>query len=350
MWRKIPTSTRSLRCWWNHVETTYHVDDEGRPFWEIQAPIEQHTGSHRAPPKILGMVHLLISTKAIARVMETFWKITGVAAAISVVVLILVLSYFLRKTVANERLLRQTQSQNIQLSQQLHEAQRQLMNVEKLAVMGQLTANFAHEIGTPLNAIGGHLQLLREEISGGGQSQAGKRPAERFEIINGELLRIEEIVKSFLQTTSKPVSQRQLVDINSLVERTLDIVRPRLDGMGVDVECRLDRSMGPLRIVPLDLEQVMLNLLNNSLDSLRKQNGEARAPSAATPDRPQELSERWRGMGAGFRSRYGPRNSQGGSHECFEALLHDEAAGGGDGPWAYDLSAARQQVWWYVRN
>jgi signal transduction histidine kinase len=168
------------------------------------------------------------------------------------------------------------ENQNLQLSQQLHETQRQLMNVEKLAVMGQLTANFAHEIGTPLNAIGGHLQLLHEELApvlGEKADRVSARSSERLEIISGELLRIEKIVKGFLQTTAKPVSQRQLIDINQLVSRTLQIARPQLDELPLEMDCHLDRGLGPLRVVPLDIEQILLNLINNALDSLRAKQG-----------------------------------------------------------------------------
>ncbi len=241
-------------------------DEEGVGSWDIRVPIQKEQfHPSKTPAKVLGVVHLVITTRTVNRLLEAYWKITSMAAAFSVVILILVLNFFLRKTVLNERLLRKAEDQNIQLSSQLQETQRQLMNVEKLAVMGQLTANFAHEIGTPLNAIGGHLQLLSSEVS---QAQAPSRANERMGIISGELRRIEEIVKGFLQTTAKPVSQNQLVDLNKLVDKTVGIVKPRLDSLAVDTKVDLERKMGPLRVVPLEIEQILLNLVNNSLDSL----------------------------------------------------------------------------------
>lgn len=287
------------------VTYEFKRDEEGMSFWHIKVPIRQGGQSARVPGRVVGMVHVLVSTKSVARLMDTFWKITAVAAAISVVVLILVLSYFLRKAVSNERLLRLAENQNLQLSQQLHETQRHLMNVEKFAVMGQLTANFAHEIGTPLNAISGHLQLLRDELAAlpvpappaGGK---GKTPVERLEIISGELARIESIVRGFLHTTSKPASQRQLVDLNHLIDKTVEIVRPRADSMGVELRCQLDRKLGPLRVVPLDIEQVLLNLVNNSLDSLEtklnmneRKPGRARAQLALTTRLGRENGEEY---------------------------------------------------------
>jgi two-component system NtrC family sensor kinase len=116
-----------------------------------------------------------------------------------------------------------------------------------------------------LNAVGGHLQLLKEEIL----PHAGKGIEDRLEIVNGQLTKIEQIVKSFLQSTEKPPSQKQLVDLNYLADKTLGIVIPRIDSLGIDVKRKFDREMGPLRAVPLDLEQILLNLLNNSLDSIK---------------------------------------------------------------------------------
>jgi signal transduction histidine kinase len=247
------------------ISSDFHKDeDTGVGEWEVLVPIEQHGRDAHAAKKTVGVVRIVVSTKLVGRIVATLWRTTAAAAGASVVILILVLTYFLRRTIGNERLLRRAETQNIQLAEQLHEAQRELMNTEKLAVMGQLTASFAHEIGTPLTAIGGHLSLLADELG----PAKSKGIAERLEIINGQLAKIAGIVKGFLQSTAKPASQKQLVDVNHLVEKTLGIARPRMDAMDVEIRRRLDRQMGPLRIVPLDLEQILLNLVNNSLDSM----------------------------------------------------------------------------------
>ena len=261
------------------VTSEFRSDDAGVHEWDLFIPIEQHSRDPRGPTRILGMVHVLISTKLVGRIVGIIWETTAIAAGFSVVMLIIGLSYFLRKTINNDRRLRQAETQNLQLTEQLHDTQRQLMNTEKLAVMGQLTASFAHEIGTPLTAIGGHLQLLREELGAPDTPNAGRIPSatvDRLEIINGQVSKIAEIVKSFLQSTAKPTSQRQLVDINKLVDKTLKIVGPRIDSLGVEVRMNMDRELGPLRAVPLDLEQILLNLVNNSLDSLNSRSGDRR--------------------------------------------------------------------------
>ncbi len=247
------------------VTAEYKKDDSGMKIWEINVPIERKSRDPRGPRRLLGSVHVVVTMRLVGEMARTFWKTTAAAAAVSVVTLIFMLGYFLRKTIANDKLLRQAEDQNLQLTEQLHETERQLMNTEKMAVMGQLTASFAHEIGTPLNAIGGHLHLLKEELDLPARPTLG----ERLDVINGQLLKIESIVKGFLQSTSKPVSQKQLVDVNRLVEKALGIVRPRIEAQNVEIIRRFNREMGPVRAVPLDLEQIFLNLMTNSLDSLK---------------------------------------------------------------------------------
>ncbi len=261
------------------VTSEHKTDENGSAYWDISVPIELKSRDPRGPRRVVGNIRTLVSLQLVAKLIDTLWRTTVTAALFSVVTLVFALNYFLRKTISNDRKLRQAESANLQLTEQLHETQRQLMNTEKLAVMGQLTASFAHEIGTPLNAIAGHLQLLKEEISESATADKPLAPAnsvgesasmtERVDIIDGQVSKIEEIVKGFLQSTAKPASQSQLVDLNQIVEKTLRIVLPRIESNGVSVERKFDRGMGPVRIVPLDLEQVLLNLVNNSLDGLK---------------------------------------------------------------------------------
>lgn len=232
-------------------------DDTG--YWAIWTPVKNRRGN------LQGAIRVEVSLRAATGLGRAVWKIMAIAGAGSIALLLVALSYFLRKTIQNDRKLKQAESQNVELSQQLREAERQLMIKEKLAVMGQLTASFAHEIGTPLNAVGGHLQLLQEEVASTGKSGWMKR----LEIVGEQLVKIENIVKGFLHSTAGPSSQLQLMDMNQVMEKTLGIVSPRLESMGVRLDKSMDHGLAPVRAVPLDFEQVLLNLLNNSLDSLQ---------------------------------------------------------------------------------
>lgn len=246
--------------------TTLLEEDRDGPErgWDIWVPVLNTS----VPQKIVGSVRVGVSINLVSRLARLISNVSIVGGIAGVILLYFLLNAALRKTIANDRKLREVEQKNLVLSEQLHETERSLLNLEKFAVLGQLTASFAHEIGTPLNAIGGHLALLKEEVSPLTTGTKG-----RIGIIEGQLEKIAGIVRGFLQNTAKPVSQRQLVDPHHLIEKTLSIVRPRVESLFVNIERDFDRSLGPIRMVPVDLEQVLLNLFNNSLDSIRTKGG-----------------------------------------------------------------------------
>ena len=143
----------------------------------------------------------------------------------------------------------------------LFEMQRQLTQLERLAAAGQLAAQFAHEVGTPLNLISGHVQLLRARAQ-------DERVIQRLDVIAGQIDRMTEIVRSMLDSTRRPVPRFESIDINSLLAQILDATQPTL--VARNVELRTDMSNGlPLIDADADqLQQVFINLINNSLDAM----------------------------------------------------------------------------------
>lgn len=244
-----------------NIVTELHEDRDGpERGWDVWVPI----GGSLTQSKVIGSIRVVVSINLVSRLARLISNIGILGGIACVILLYFLLTGALRKTIENDRKLREAEQKNLALSEQLHEAERSLLNLEKFAVLGQLTASFAHEIGTPLNAIGGHLSLLKEEVNPSIRSSH-----DRIGIIEGQLAKIAGIVRGFLQNTAKPVSQRQLVDAHQLIEKTLSIVRPRVESLSVKIDRDFDRSLGPIRMVPVDLEQILLNLFNNSLDSIR---------------------------------------------------------------------------------
>lgn len=259
------------------IVTELHEQRDGpERGWDVWVPIggagvqgeprqdPKKNGAVMTETKPLGSIRVVVSINLVSRLARQISNISILGGFAGVILLYFLLNGALRKTIENDRKLREAEKKNLALSEQLHEAERSLLNLEKFAVLGQLTASFAHEIGTPLNAIGGHLTLLKEEVS---PPTPGSH--DRIGIIEGQLAKIAGIVRGFLQNTAKPVSQRQLVDPHHLIEKTLSIIRPRVESLSVKIDRDFDRSLGPVRMVPVDLEQIFLNLFNNSLDSIR---------------------------------------------------------------------------------
>lgn len=143
----------------------------------------------------------------------------------------------------------------------LFEMQRQLTQLERLAAAGQLAAQFAHEVGTPLNLISGHVQLLRARAR-------DERVMQRLDIIAGQIDRITNIVRSMLDSTRRPVPRLESVDINSLLAQILDATQPTLVARNVELQTGIAEDLPSIEADPDQLQQVFINLINNSLDAM----------------------------------------------------------------------------------
>jgi two-component system NtrC family sensor kinase len=158
----------------------------------------------------------------------------------------------------------------------LFEMQRQLTQLERLAAAGQLAAQFAHEVGTPLNLISGHVQLLRARAS-------NERTIKRLDIIAGQIERITQIVRSVLNSTRRPGPQLVSVDINSLLAQILDATQPTLVARNVQLQVEISEGIPPIEADADQLQQVFINLINNSLDAMPA-GGKLRVATALNQD------------------------------------------------------------------
>lgn len=140
--------------------------------------------------------------------------------------------------------------------------QQRLSHAERMAAIGQVTASLAHEIGTPLNAINGHLQLLARNHPSCGDTQR------RLKIINAQLASIVHSVKSLLERTHRRPIEPQPTDINLIVEELLLLVAPIFESHNIRVSQQLDAGLPPALADRESLHQVFLNLVNNSLEAM----------------------------------------------------------------------------------
>jgi signal transduction histidine kinase len=139
-------------------------------------------------------------------------------------------------------------------NQLLNETQRELIQSEKMASIGRLGAGIAHEIGNPLGAIMGYLEVLRRR----GLAEDLVPGLER------EARRIDQIVRGLLDYARPGPAQREAVDVNASLRRAVELLgeQGRLGG----VRLRLDLAEGLPGVggVPHRLDQVFVNLLENA--------------------------------------------------------------------------------------
>ncbi len=170
------------------------------------------------------------------------------------------------------------------LNEALFESQRQLSQSEKLAAVGQVTAAMAHQIGTPLNSISGYIQLILQD------GNLKPKDQERLEIIESQLDRLADSVKSFLSFTRQPKPQFRTLDVNEVLEELIHLSEPWFLARNVRLTTHLHPNLLPLFGDPTHLQTLFLNLITNAIDAM-PQGGELTietkpvSPQFSTEDR-----------------------------------------------------------------
>jgi signal transduction histidine kinase len=146
-------------------------------------------------------------------------------------------------------------------SAEMFEIQRELTKYERLAAAGQLAAQFAHEVGTPLNLISGHVQLLMLRTP-------DEKTQERLSLIASQIARIEKIVRGMLDATRRPRPTLAPTDLNALLQRIFEITAPTLAAREVELRVEFEDTTPTVLADSEQLQQVFINLINNSLDAM----------------------------------------------------------------------------------
>jgi signal transduction histidine kinase len=181
---------------------------------------------------------------------------------------------------------------------ELKAAQAQLVQSEKMASLGELTASIAHEIQNPLNFVNNFSDLnieligeMNEEIEKGNYVEA-KNIASYIETneekINHHGKRADVIVKGMLQHSRTSTGGKQPTDINALTEEYLRLayhgLRAKEKSFNTKLELDLDQAIGMINVVPQEIGRVILNLINNAFYAVsekQKQNIAAYEPGVA---------------------------------------------------------------------
>ena len=202
----------------------------------------------------------------------------------------------------------------------LKAAQEQLVQQEKLASLGQLTAGIAHEIKNPLNFVNNFSELsvelideTKEELSDlSDQLSAEDREKvdEALEILNDiefNLKKIHEhgsradsIVKSMLQHSRGGSGQKEPTDFNSLVKEYSNLsfhgMRASKNPINVDIDLQLDENIGDVPLIAEDFSRVILNLVNNAFDAMGEKSEKANVKREKSPLEGSAEAEQSRGV------------------------------------------------------
>jgi signal transduction histidine kinase len=199
--------------------------------------------------------------------------------------------------IQNARLFDEVQARTHELAKSLEElrtAQDRLVQTEKLASLGQLTAGIAHEIKNPLNFVNNFSAISVELIDELRQALAGANLDNKLRAQIGEIedmlqgnldkvvqhgKRADSIVKNMLLHSRQGSQEHRPVDINVIVEESLNLAyhgaRAEKQGFNITLERSLDPAAGEVDVFPQDITRMLLNLISNGFYATTKRRADA---------------------------------------------------------------------------
>ena len=230
--------------------------------------------------------------------------------------------------IENVRLFESVEARTRELAkslEDLHTAQDRLVQTEKLASLGQLTAGIAHEIKNPLNFVNNFSGVSAELIDELQEalmdvSLNEKRRSEITELMDtlrGNLAKVvqhgkraDAIVKNMLLHSRQGAQEHRPVDINAVVEESLNLAyhgaRAEKQGFNITLERSFDPAAGEVDVFPQEITRVLLNLISNGFYAATKRHAEANGGgyeptlSAATKNLGDSVEIRIRDNGTGI--------------------------------------------------
>lgn len=145
----------------------------------------------------------------------------------------------------------------------LRMTRRELIEAEKLASLGQLSAGIAHEIGNPLSALNGYIDVLRRSPDMNEENRMAL-----ISEIQGEVGRIDRIIRTLLDYSRPKSVAPRLLDVNRVIEDTVEIVKTQGALKGITLRLELSEDIPHIVADAGQLSQVIINLLLNSRDAV----------------------------------------------------------------------------------
>ena len=150
----------------------------------------------------------------------------------------------------------------LKMEEQLREAQQQLLQSEKLAAMGRLTSQVAHELNNPIYGIMNTLELLKTEIP------SNSRRRRILDMSLSETQRLSEILRNMLSFSKPQEEERRKIDVNELIENIMLFLEKQLKESNIKIKIHMSQRLPSITASPNQVRQVILNIVANAKDAM----------------------------------------------------------------------------------
>ncbi|MEO7140294.1 MAG: ATP-binding protein [Ferruginibacter sp.] len=221
---------------------------------------------------------------------ENRLKQYGFIAGLAIMIMIAFILYRNNLQRKKTNILLQHQKEKVEATlSELKSTQSQLIQSEKMASLGELTAGIAHEIQNPLNFVNNFSEVnkellfeMKDEMKKGNWEDANAIAndiIDNEEKINHHGKRADAIVKGMLQHSQKSSGQKEPTEINALCDEYLRLsyhgLRAKDKNFNAGFKTDFDKSIGKIDIIPQDIGRVLLNLYNNAFYAVQQKQKES---------------------------------------------------------------------------
>ncbi|WP_122627870.1 PAS domain-containing sensor histidine kinase [Lucifera butyrica] len=138
--------------------------------------------------------------------------------------------------------------------------QNKIYRLDKLDLIGQLSAGIVHEIRNPLAVISGYMQFLRPKVNPGMQSQ--------FDLILRELGRVETILNGFLSVAKDKSAEKSFCNLNNILNEIIPLLHAEAVKQSIEIQLNLEEGLPELFLSSTEIKQMVLNLARNGMDAI----------------------------------------------------------------------------------
>ncbi|MEJ2032292.1 MAG: ATP-binding protein [Deltaproteobacteria bacterium] len=218
-------------------------------------PFRQERPLSQSTDQIMGVIELV---QNLSEDYEAILRLQGMIIFTSILImsaLFVVLRFIVARA---DRIIEARAIERRRLEEKLHQS-------ERLASLGKMVAAVSHEIKNPLGIVRSTAEILRKRIK-----SVVPENEHLAEIIINETIRLDGIVREFLDFARPQSPKLALVSFNDIVAKALKFMEPELEKQGVVLEAQLDDSLDPLRLDEGLLYRALLNILVNAVQAMPK--------------------------------------------------------------------------------